>query len=94
MQFSPLLVRAARERAGLTQREVADRAGISVDTVRRAEAGSHEPSASKAAAIAAALGVSIDSLFAHEGDGNRSPEDAPETNPTPAASPARSTAGV
>lgn len=56
-------MKEARELAELSQREVAERAGVSIDTVRRAENGSHEPGANALGAIAAALGVSVGSLY-------------------------------
>jgi len=68
MQLSPERVKAAREVANLSQRAVATAAGVSIDTVRRAENGLHEPGANALGRIATALGVSIDSLFIHEPD--------------------------
>ena len=68
MHWSPARVRAARDAAELSQRQVAEAARVSVDTVRRAEndAMPHEPGANALGRIAAALGVSIDSLYVHE----------------------------
>lgn len=65
MELSPERVRAARIDAEMSQRLVAEAAGVSVDTVRRAENGLHEPGANALGRIAAALGVSIDSLYVH-----------------------------
>jgi len=50
-------VRAARERAGLTQAALADAAGMSVPTISRCEAGTREMSAYDVATLARALGV-------------------------------------
>jgi transcriptional regulator with XRE-family HTH domain len=50
---------AAREQAKLTQAEVAEAAGISVETVSRIERGMHEPELSTAIAIARALGYEL-----------------------------------
>lgn len=69
MQLSPPRVLAARTAAGLSQREVAERASVSIDTVRRAENGQHEPGANAIGRIAAALGVLIDDLYVHEPEG-------------------------
>jgi transcriptional regulator with XRE-family HTH domain len=55
------LVRAARQRAGLTQQDLAVRAGLAIRTVARIEAGegSGEPYLSTLTAIADALGVPV-----------------------------------
>lgn len=60
-------LREARKRAGLTQGELADRAGIVQSVVSRAEKGSSiaEESLTK---IAAVLGVSADDLRPEDGD--------------------------
>ena len=47
-------IRAAREEAGLTQKDLADLAGISERTVRAVETGAGNPAL---AAVAAATGV-------------------------------------
>lgn len=65
MQLSPERVKAARENAGLSQRAVAVAAGVSIDTVRRAENGLHAPSANAIGRIAYALDVLVDSFFVH-----------------------------
>lgn len=72
MKLSPPRVRAAREKAELSQKAVALAARVSVDTVKRAENGLHEPGANALGRIARALGVTLDSLFVH-GDDATSP---------------------
>lgn len=72
MKLSPLKVRAAREKAELSQKEVALAAQVSVDTVKRAENGLHEPGANALGRIAHALGVTLDSLFVHSGNATSS----------------------
>lgn len=84
MEWSPSLVRAARESAALSQREVAERAGVSIDTVRRAETGTHEPGANALGGIAAALGVSIASLYVHEPEASTAPPATAGESPVPA----------
>jgi DNA-binding XRE family transcriptional regulator len=56
-------LREARERAGLTQSELADRADVSRQTVGAAEAGRHVPAVDAAIRIAAVLGEPVESLF-------------------------------
>ena len=68
VNWSPPRVRAARIAAGMTQRQVAEAADVSIDTVRRSEIGTHEPGANALGRIAAALGVEIGSLFVHDAD--------------------------
>jgi transcriptional regulator with XRE-family HTH domain len=65
MEFIPDRLRTARQNAGLTQAAVAAAADVSVFTVRRAELGLHDPSASALGRMAAAIGVQIDDLFSH-----------------------------
>lgn len=57
-------LRSARREAGLTQSELAARAGVSRQLVTAAEAGRHLPRVDAALALAAALGVDVGSLFA------------------------------
>lgn len=56
----------ARRAAGLTQQQLADRAGMSRDSVSRAERG-RDVALSTARVLSAALGVSLD-VFAIEAD--------------------------
>lgn len=57
MKFSPALVAAARKASHLSQQEVADRADVSIYTVRRTEHGDTDPGASILGRLAGALGV-------------------------------------
>ncbi len=56
-------LRRARETAGLTQGELAARAGVSRQLVSGAEQGRHAPSVDTALRLARALGRSVESLF-------------------------------
>lgn len=57
-------VRLARERSGLTQAELAKRAGVSRQVVVTAETGRHAPSVEAALRLARSLGASVEELFA------------------------------
>lgn len=59
-------LRDARERAGLTQGELAAVLGVDRNTVGRAELGRTAPSAATVAAWARACGVSADALLGLE----------------------------
>ena len=61
MSGTPL--RRARERASLTQAELADRAGVSRQLVTSAEAGRHAPAVDAALRIARVLGEPVEALF-------------------------------
>jgi len=56
-------IRQLREDRGLTQSELARRAGVAVDSVRRIERGQLSPSLKSVAKLAAGLEVSLHSLF-------------------------------
>ena len=56
-------LRAARAFAGLSQSDLASRAGVSRQLVGAVEAGRHLPRVDSALALAEALGVSVDWLF-------------------------------
>jgi transcriptional regulator with XRE-family HTH domain len=60
--FDPDKLRRVRQAARLTQRELADRAGVPATTIAKWEGGFHRPYASSLAVLAAALGVPPDSL--------------------------------
>ena len=51
-----------RERAFLTQAELAEKSGVSEGTINRIEAGKHEPRISTIRKLAKALNVSPDEL--------------------------------
>lgn len=59
---------AARKRLGLTQSDVAERAGISFEFYARIERGTTLPSAPTLVALADALGISTDTLVGRAGD--------------------------
>lgn len=60
MQFSPKM---ARQFAGLTQVEMAEKLGISRDTYRRIEAHPETATISQGKMIAEVTGVSFDTIF-------------------------------
>jgi transcriptional regulator with XRE-family HTH domain len=55
-------LRTARKNAGLTQKQLAARIGVSVDTIGRAERGDHLTLVTTLARIARETGVSLDTL--------------------------------
>lgn len=57
-------VRARRQALGLTQQQLAERAGISRQTLVAIEAGRLTPSVTVALRLARALGCTVDDLFA------------------------------
>lgn len=62
-------VRAARVRAGLTQREVADRLQVPIDTFRRWDRGTSRPrSPQRQRHLAGVLGASLEMLFPTDAD--------------------------
>jgi len=65
LNIGPAL-RAARERAGWSQQELASRAETSVGVISTIERGKLEPGLGLATRIANALGVSLDSLLPAE----------------------------
>ncbi len=68
-------VAAARDAAGLSQGELARRAGVAVKSVRAWEDDQSEPRANTLQRVAGILGVSIMWLLAGEGDGLTPPTD-------------------
>ncbi len=62
----PLLVQAARQRASLTQRELADRVGTSQSAIARLEAGAANPTVETLERCAAATGHSLRLEFVPE----------------------------
>lgn len=52
-------IRAARQQAGLTQRDLADLSGISERTVRSIETGAQNPSIAAVASAAGVLGLRL-----------------------------------
>ncbi len=62
-RFLAMELRRRREAAGLTQAELAARAGVSRQLVSAVESGRHLPRVDAALALAEALGVGVDVLF-------------------------------
>lgn len=56
-------IRLLRRDAGLTQRQVAEKIGVTYRTYQNYEAGASLPSGSVASKLASVLGVSTDTLF-------------------------------
>lgn len=59
----PLNLKAARERVGMTQHEVAKAAGLGPNTVGRIERGETSPRLGTLQLIAVAMGVPLSALF-------------------------------
>jgi transcriptional regulator with XRE-family HTH domain len=80
-------LREERERAGISQRELARRLGVSASLISQVESGRSKPSVSTLYAIVTELGLSLDRVFrAHEGpdppSGDpASPPDDPDRDP-------------
>jgi transcriptional regulator with XRE-family HTH domain len=60
----PARLRFLREQAGLTQVQLAERAGLHLSAVTRFEQGVRSPTLESASALASALGVKVDDLLA------------------------------
>ena len=56
-------VKALRKGRGWTQQELANRAGVSMQTISNVEIGRHAPDFETVGKIAGALGVSLDDLI-------------------------------
>jgi transcriptional regulator with XRE-family HTH domain len=87
MSFGKTLA-ALREAAGLTQVQVAQRAGVGIDTYRRWEQERHLPKIDDAYRLAKALGVPIEELILPEdmesvlaSEEEEQPEPPPEAKP-------------
>ena len=65
-------IRKFRESYGLTQSQVAEKIGVSLDTVSRYETGKREPRASDLMRMAQLFGCSIDDLVKSESTGEKS----------------------
>lgn len=59
-------MRACREAAGLSLRELAEMTGVTFTTIHRLEMGYHEGNIVTIEILADALGVSIDEYIGHE----------------------------
>ncbi|WP_111731807.1 helix-turn-helix domain-containing protein [Roseovarius amoyensis] len=71
-------VAGARERAGMSQSELAKRLGVKLKTLKGWENDLSEPRANKLSMMAGLLNVSLLWLLSGEGDGPTSPEDEGE----------------
>ncbi|WP_372893740.1 helix-turn-helix domain-containing protein [Rhodosalinus sp.] len=71
-------VAAARERAAMTQAQLARRLGVKLSTLRGWEDDLSEPRANRLSMMAGILNVSIMWLLTGEGDGLDGPEDVAE----------------
>ncbi|MGJ8612296.1 MAG: helix-turn-helix domain-containing protein [Octadecabacter sp.] len=69
---------AAREVAGLTQKELAQRVGIKTGTLRNWEEDLSEPRANRLSILSGILGVSLRWLLTAEGEGILAPDDVPQ----------------
>ncbi|MFF3867572.1 BTAD domain-containing putative transcriptional regulator [Micromonospora sp. NPDC001898] len=79
-----VILRAARDRAGVTQRELADRAGVSVATIRDLEQGrSRLPRRASLHAMIEALGLSGDGAELVRAAATTRTEPAPQPDPVP-----------
>src|SRR5262245_41846721 len=72
-------LRSLREQAGLTQTEMAGKARVPFRSYQNWETGLREPRIDALAALAKALGVTIDELV---GGGNDSPKKPPSATPS------------
>jgi transcriptional regulator with XRE-family HTH domain len=79
------LLRAQREAAELSLRELSDRTNVSNAYLSQLERGLHEPSLSVLRAIASALGIPLGSLLAHAGVLEESDQGGPQPRETEAA---------
>ena len=68
-------IRLLRRKAGMTQKQVAEKIGVTYRTYQNYEAGASLPSGSVVSKLAAALGVSADTLLR---DGKATPAKAPD----------------
>jgi len=70
---------AAREAAGLKQKELAQRVGVKTGTLRNWEDDLSEPRANRLSMLGGILGVSLRWLVTGEGEGVEAPEETPPT---------------
>ena len=77
-----------RDRAGLSQMELADRLGVSRQAVSRWESGDTTPSVDKLKSLAKIYGVSLDWLLGDTADGEPPEAAKPEADRSPDEAPA------
>ena len=63
------LIRIRREQAGLTQKELGQRVGVSRQAINAVETGKFDPSINLAHDLARFFGTTIEELFLFEEDG-------------------------
>lgn len=66
-----VVIRSARARAGLSQRGLAERAGVAQPTIARYESGAVEPSFAAVDALVAACGFELRTVLAEPDEGDR-----------------------
>jgi putative transcriptional regulator len=59
------------ERNEMTQQDLAERVGVTRQTINAIEAGKYSPSLEVAFRIAGALGVRLEEVFSYDADGSR-----------------------
>ena len=74
-------VAGAREKAGMTQSDLAKRLGVKLQTLKSWEDDLSEPRANKLSMMAGLLNVSLSWLISGEGDGPGAPDEAEEISP-------------
>lgn len=62
-------IKAARKTMGWTQKELADHAGTTQQTIQRYESGQSEPQSTNIMALSQALGVTVSYLLGFDDDG-------------------------
>ena len=77
-------LRELRERAGLTQAQLAQRAGLHISAVTRFEQGLREPALATAAGLAKALAVKVDDFLAEPTQAVTKPSRGRPPKPAPA----------
>jgi transcriptional regulator with XRE-family HTH domain/quercetin dioxygenase-like cupin family protein len=80
-----LQLRTARQKSGMTLRELARRLGVSPSFLSQIENGKSQPSVATLYSMAQTLDVSIDHLFENDQSTGAPPESTPETDTSPPA---------
>lgn len=74
-------IAAAREAAGMSQKQLAERIGVSTKTLRGWEDDMNEPRANRWSMLAGILGVTLSWMLTGEGDGILAPDEDPTLAP-------------
>jgi transcriptional regulator with XRE-family HTH domain len=88
-EWFPGRLRELRTQAGLTQGELAEKAGVKRDAVARWERGTREPSWSNVVALADALAISTEEFRQEPGPAPAPQRGRPRKEPAPAPAPKR-----